>query len=181
MLLLQPPFDFFPGEYRVKRVTSAWELAACRRLRQAVFCAEQGIFLADDGDAADARAISIAAVACMLGIADRVVGTVRIHQLEPGLWQGSRLAVEPDFRGVAWIGSELIRHAVGSARALGCARFIAKVQERNAPLFRRLHWRDLGETVLHGRAHRNMEADLAAYALRSAPEVALYPGLRAVA
>ena len=58
---------------------------------------------------------------------------------------------------------------------------MAHVQEQNVALFQRLHWRDLGELCLHGRAHRLMQAELCAYPLRTAGEIALYPGLRRAA
>lgn len=181
MILLEPPFPFRPGEYRVRLASEPWELAGCAGLRRRVFCEEQGVFRGDDRDAVDEQALPIAAVACVAGMPAEVVGTVRIHRLAQGVWQGSRLAVHPDYRGVAWIGTELIRHAVGSARARGCLRFLAQVQRQNVGLFRRLHWCALDEIVLHGRPHALMEADLAHYPLRSRAEVAFLPELRAAA
>ncbi|MFP3534813.1 GNAT family N-acetyltransferase, partial [Burkholderia sp. SIMBA_042] len=65
-----------------------------------------------------------------------VVGTVRIHESEPSVWFGSRLAVHDAFRGHSRIGATLIRLAVSSAHALGCRRFLAHVQSQNVPLFR---------------------------------------------
>ena len=124
-----PPFRFLPGEYRVRRATAAWEHAGCARLRRAVFCDEQGIFDGDDRDAIDAHAIPLAAIACVAGQPEVVVGTVRIHRDADGMWWGSRLAVHADYRRSAWLGSALIRFAVGHAHALGCRRFLAQVQE----------------------------------------------------
>ena len=149
-----------------------WERRGCMALRHAVFCDEQKVFSGSDGDAWDATALHIAASYCMLGAPDEVVGTVRICEIEPGLWQGSRLAVHRDFRRVASLGTELIRHAVCSAHARGCARFIAQVQEQNVPLFLRLSWRSLLRVELHGRPHHVMEADLAAYPPRAQEEFA---------
>jgi putative N-acetyltransferase (TIGR04045 family) len=100
-----------------------------------------------------------------------VVGTVRIHEAEPGVWWGSRLAVASDYRRIGALGSSLIRLAVCSAHARGCRRFYAHVQSRNALLFRRLHWRTIEETELRGRPHHFMQADLAHYPPIADPEV----------
>lgn len=174
-------FAFIPGEYRVKHVTDVWERRGCADLRRAVFCAEQGIFDGDDADAIDLQAIAIAAIACVAGQPESVVGTVRIHQAEPGLWWGSRLAVQHDYRGSAWLGAQLIRHAVTTAQARGCTRFLAHVQLRNVRLFERLHWQSLEAISLKDRPHVLMQADLAHYPPRVADEIAYYTGLRQAA
>jgi putative N-acetyltransferase (TIGR04045 family) len=152
-----------PGEYIVKLVTERWEQREAARLRRVVFCAEQGLFDRDDRDDIDRQATTIVAVSCVSGMPEQVVGTVRIHQTEPGHWQGSRLAVHPDYRRVALLGTELIQLAVGTAHARGAQRFTAQVQAQNVPLFRRLHWTSLEEIVLRGKPHHRMEADLAHY------------------
>jgi len=181
MLTLTPPFPFLPGEFRIKRAVEGWELRECAALRRAVFCEEQKIFDADDRDDIDRRAIPIAAIACLLGMPEQVVGTVRVHALEEDVWQGSRLAVQRPYRRTAELGTELIRHAVGTAHGLGCRRFLAHVQEQNVVLFRRLGWRTLGEQILHGRLHHFMEADLALYPPRGDVEVVLATALRQAA
>jgi putative N-acetyltransferase (TIGR04045 family) len=160
-------FDAFPpfraSEFQVKFATEAWERSGAALLRRQVFCAEQGIFAGDDRDAVDAVAIPIVALSLLGVAADDVVGTVRIHEAEPGLWWGSRLAVAPDYRRIGALGTALIQLAVSSAHALGCRRFLAHVQSQNVLLFRHLHWRTLAEIELHGRPHHRMEADLAFY------------------
>jgi putative N-acetyltransferase (TIGR04045 family) len=158
------PFPvFLPSEYRVKFATEAWERRAAAKLRRQVFCDEQGIFSGDDRDAIDEVAIPIVAISS-LGVApDDVVGTVRIHEAEPGVWWGSRLAVARGYRRIGAIGTSLIRLAVCSANARGCNRFFAHVQSQNALLFQRLHWRTIEETEFHGRPHHFMQADLAHY------------------
>jgi putative N-acetyltransferase (TIGR04045 family) len=162
---------FVPAEYRIKYAVKEWELNGVRALRRAVFCDEQKIFSGDDRDAIDAIATPLAAIS-LLGVApDAVVGTVRIHEAEPGCWWGSRLAVHPDFRTVGTLGASLIHLAVTSAQARGCTRFLAHVQRRNVVLFRRLHWRSLAEIDLHGREHHLMEADLAYYPPFAEPEI----------
>ncbi len=162
---------FLPAEYRVKFAASRWEREAAYALRRAVFRDEQGLFEHDDRDDVDDYAIPIVALS-MLGVAaDRVVGTVRIHEEEPGLWFGSRLAVERDYRRIGAIGATLIRLAVSSAHAMGCRTFLAHVQAQNGPLFHQLHWETLEAEDLHGRPHLKMRADLDFYPPCHAPEL----------
>jgi putative N-acetyltransferase (TIGR04045 family) len=166
------PFPvFLPAAYRVKFATEAWERREAAALRRQVFCEEQGIFQGDDRDDIDAIAITLVVISS-LGVAPHdVVGTVRIHEAEPGVWWGSRLAVAPDYRRIGALGSSLIRLAVCSAHARGCRRFYAHVQSQNALLFRRLHWHTIEETELRGRPHHFMQADLAHYPPIADPEV----------
>jgi len=161
---LDEPSPFVPCEFRVKWATTAWEREQAMALRRAVFCIEQGLFVGDDRDALDDEAQPIVALSCVGGAYDTVVGTVRIHEAEAGLWWGSRLAVHAAFRHHGRIGATLIRLAVTSAHARGCRRFLAHVQSQNAPMFERLHWRALAPETLHGRPHHLMQADLAHYA-----------------
>ena len=98
------------------------------------------------------------------------------------MWWGSRLAVRRNYRnlrslsssvpirnrqagfyGGRSIGAGLIYKAVSTARALGCRRFLAHVQQQNAAFFQRLHWKPLGEVDLYGVTHVKMEADLDFY------------------
>lgn len=162
-MILEPVTAFLPAEYRIKFATERWERAGAAALRRAVFCTEQGLFAGDDTDAVDARAVPIVAVSTLAATPHEVVGTVRIHEPEPGLWWGSRLAVAADYRRVGQLGAALIRLAVSSAHGRGCTRFLAHVQSQNAPLFHRLRWTTLAEIDLHGRPHHVMEADLAFY------------------
>jgi putative N-acetyltransferase (TIGR04045 family) len=162
---------FLPAEYRVKFATEPWERRQAGALRRKVFCEEQGIFANDDRDAIDEIAIPLVAISS-LGVApDDVVGTVRIHEAEPGVWWGSRLAVAAAYRRIGALGTSLIHLAVCSAHGRGCRRFYAHVQSQNALLFQRLHWRTIEETELHGRPHHFMQADLAYYPPIANPEV----------
>jgi putative N-acetyltransferase (TIGR04045 family) len=163
-MLFEPVEAHVPCEYRVKRAVEPWEVAGAHRLRRAVFCSEQGIFVDDDVDAIDALATTLVAVSCIAGLPDEVVGTVRIHESQPGTWFGSRLAVHTSFRRISRIGTALIRLAVGSAHARGCRTFLAHVQKQNVPMFERLHWHSLESLQLHGRPHDFMQADLRFYA-----------------
>jgi putative N-acetyltransferase (TIGR04045 family) len=170
-MIFEPFPVFLPAEYRVKFATDPWELREAAALRRLVFCEEQGIFAGDDRDDIDAVAIPLVVISS-LGVAPHdVVGTVRIHEAEPGVWWGSRLAVAPPYRRIGALGSALIRLAVCSAHARGCRRFYAHVQSQNAVLFRRLHWRTLEEIELRGRPHHFMEADLAHYPPIADPEI----------
>ena len=148
---------------RIKLASPGPEMDAIRALRRAVFCDEQGIFHGDDGDDIDPHALHIAAVLGMPGEPDAVVGTVRIHQAEPGVWYGSRLAVACQVRRIGSVGGGLIRLAVGSAHARGCHTFLAQVQSQNVALFEHLHWSSLAAMDLHGRPHQLMKADLDFY------------------
>jgi putative N-acetyltransferase (TIGR04045 family) len=174
-----PGAPFQPGEYRVCAAGAPWQVAALHALRREVFCAEQRIFPSDDRDAIDAVAIHLVALTCLLGAPDQVVGTVRIHQPEPGVWWGSRLAVHRDHRRVGGLGAALIRLAVCTATARGARSFLAHVQAQNVEMFRRLHWETLDEVALHGHPHHLMRADLAAYPPQGAAPARLLRPLRA--
>jgi putative N-acetyltransferase (TIGR04045 family) len=173
--------QFVPTDYRIKHVTHRWERDSCAELRRAVFCVEQGLFDGSDADAIDAVAIPIAAIACVAAMPERIVGTVRIHETTHDVWYGSRLALHPDFRGIASLGKELIRHAVCTAHARGCQRFLAHVQQQNIPVFKHLHWTLLETISMHGRPHGLMQADLTFYPPRHENEITLVSAARAAA
>ncbi len=162
-MILDPFPAFLPAEYRIKFATDAWERREAAALRRQVFCEEQAIFQLDDRDAIDEVAIPIVAISSFAVAPQEVVGTVRIHEAEPGIWWGSRLAVAADYRKIGALGTSLIRLAVSSAHARGCRKFLAYVQSQNASLFRRLHWQTLDERDLHGRPHHFMQASLRHY------------------
>lgn len=162
---------FAACHFRLKYATERWELDGAAALRRRVFCDEQKIFEGDDRDATDVTAIHLVALSTMAVLADEVVGTVRIHENEPGIWVGSRLAVDRRYRRVGALGAALIRLAVCSANAIGCTRFYGNIQAQNELMFRRLAWARVAEIELHGQPHVLMQADLAAYpALANAPE-----------
>jgi len=162
-MIFEPFPNFLPAEYRVKFATEAWEKREAAVLRRKVFCEEQGIFVGNDRDAIDVTAITIVAISSFAVASQEVVGTVRIHAAQPGVWWGSRLAVAGEYRRISALGTSLIRLAVSSAHARGCRRFFAHVQSQNAPMFQRLHWHTIEEIVLHGRPHHFMRADLNHY------------------
>jgi putative N-acetyltransferase (TIGR04045 family) len=162
-MIFEPFPEFLPSEYRVKFATEAWEFREAAALRRRVFCEEQGIFAGDDRDAVDEIAIPIVAISSFAIAPQEVVGTVRIHEVEPGIWWGSRLAVATEYRRISALGTSLIRLAVSSAHARGCRRFNAHVQAQNAAMFWRLGWNTIEEIVVHGRPHHFMQADLSRY------------------
>src|SRR5277367_660087 len=173
-MIFEPFSPFQASAYQLKFATEPWERRAAAALRRQVFSTEQGIFNGDDRDALDEVAIPIVALSMYGVAADAVVGTVRIHEAEPALWWGSRLAVASEHRRAAALGASLIQLAVPSAHARGCRRFLAHVQSQNALLFQRLHWRVLEELEFHGRPHLRMEADLGFYPPFAAPEVGFH-------
>lgn len=154
---------FLSPDFIIRAAAQPWERRAVQRLRHAVFVDEQRIFKGHDRDAIDAIAMPLAAISTFAAEADRVVGTVRIHEERPRLWRGSRLAVAQSHRRLGRLGTELIRLAVGTAHGRGCERFLAEVQMQNVNLFKRLHWHPLRGVEVHGQPHMEMEADLGAY------------------
>ena len=162
---------FAACHFRLKFATERWEQEGAAELRRRVFCDEQGIFPGHDRDAVDDDAFNLVALSTMAVLADEVVGTVRIHQSEPGVWYGSRLAVDRRYRRIGTLGAALIKLAVSSANSFGCIRFYANVQSGNELMFRRLNWSRVSEVELHGQPHVFMQADLAAYpSLANAPD-----------
>ncbi|MDP3777656.1 MSMEG_0567/Sll0786 family nitrogen starvation N-acetyltransferase [Methylotenera sp.] len=152
-----------PVEYLVKWATLPWEVEQAMQIRRDVFCEEQGIFDGNDRDEIDDKAQIIVAISCEAGHPDTVVGTVRIHQEETGVWFGSRLAVHQHYRSQGKLGASLIKLAVSSANWLGCRTFLAHVQSQNVLFFRRLHWDILQEETLLNRSHHLMQARLEKY------------------
>lgn len=153
----------FVQSFRICEASAPWMQAGASALRKQVFVQEQALFAGHDRDAIDDLAIPLVAIAENTANGLQVVGTVRIHEGTPGIWWGSRLAVAPQWRRVGKLGSELIKLAVGTARARGAVEFHAHVQKQNAVLFRRLHWVIAAEIDLHGRPHVHMLAGLEHY------------------
>lgn len=149
--------------YTIKWANLPREINAAYALRRRVFCTEQGLFKDDDRDDIDPKAQLLVALGLSEDGHESVIGTVRIHEAEPGIWYGSRLAVDVAFRSQGYIGSTLIKLAVSSAHALGCKQFLASVQAKNELLFQRLHWQRIGESHVLGHPHVTMQADLTRY------------------
>ena len=129
-------------------------------VRHTVFVEEQGIFEGTDRDAFDETAIPIVSVDQDTGT---VVGAVRCYEAEPGVWFGGRLAVLSAYRHhPSFIGARLCTLAEQTVIQQGAHRFLAYIQPQNVRFFERLHWRVVGEPVVHcGQPHQMMEASLA--------------------
>lgn len=152
----------FP-RFNFELATSEAEIRAYFKLRQAIFCQEQGLFNGHDQDDLDAVSYPIIALERDVIAGQGVVGVVRIYETQPRLWYGGRLGVHPRYRRVGRIGQGLIHKAVTTAHSWGCDRFLATVQLQNVRFFRRLHWQSVEEISLCNRPHHLMVADLAHY------------------
>ena len=139
------------------------EAAVHHRIRHEVFVLEQEVFAVSDGDAHDGSPSTVKVLAWAGGEAG---GAVRLYPLEPGIWQGDRLAVLAPFR--AWnLGAALVRFAVDTAAALGGVEMVAHVQTGNVRFFERLGWRRRGEPEPYvGLPHQLMAIDLTVPARR---------------
>jgi putative N-acetyltransferase (TIGR04045 family) len=138
------------------------EAALHHRIRHEVFVLEQEVFAASDLDAHDASddTIKVLAWAAAPLTGWEPGGAVRLYPLEPGIWQGDRLAVLAPFR--AWnLGGHLVRYAVDTAAALGGVEMVAHVQTANVRFFERLGWQRRGEEEIYvGLPHQLMSIDL---------------------
>ncbi|WP_438017305.1 MSMEG_0567/Sll0786 family nitrogen starvation N-acetyltransferase [Sorangium sp. So ce315] len=153
---MTPPYSF-------ELVQSRQTYLAYLRLRQAIFCDEQGLFERTDEDERDAAAFPIVALLPGAPEGEEVVGTVRIYEAEPGLWYGGRLGVARGHRKQGVVGRGLVRKAVTTAHGWGCQRFLALVQVANVPFFESIHWRSLEERSYRDHPHHLMQADLDSY------------------
>jgi putative N-acetyltransferase (TIGR04045 family) len=151
------------SEIVAKLAVEPWQVAQYRRLRSEIFAREQGLFEESDFDEHDRYAHPIVAESQIAGMADRVVGVVRIFELADSVWYGGRLGVHHDYRRSGSVGTALITCAVSTANAWGCGRFLATVQEQNVRYFERHHFCPLEPVEIRGRAHWLMQADLDRY------------------
>ena len=130
------------------------EREECFAIRHTVFVEEQRLFDGTDRDEHDSKAVHIAAFQ-----GGRIIGTVRVYEEKPGLWFGGRLAVLRGFRGRA--GRLLVEKAVEIVRGERAERFLAYIQMKNVPFFRRGGWVEAGEILdFHGSPHQLMEANV---------------------
>ena len=144
------------SEFKIicRHVQNQEELLESYSLRKEVFVEEQKLFKRTDRDRHDKHAIHIIAL-----YNNKIVGTVRVHRDKADIWYGSRLAVLKRFRGKA--GKILIQKAVEVVNKNGAKQFMAHIQKRNVPLFKRLKWTEVGRVFTHhGKPHQLMEAKL---------------------
>lgn len=168
-MLIEKPKTFISPEFIVRQATKPWEISGSNRLRHNTFVREQAVFQKHDRDEVDENMIPLVAVSTLASEEYEVVGTVRIHQPQHEIWWGSRLSVATNYRRVGRLGPELIRFAVGTAKNFGCRLFLAHVQLRNVPLFKKLNWLELESLELHGQTHVKMQANLSAFAVVTDP------------
>lgn len=153
-VILKPETRNPKPEIVCRQVQTEAELEECYRIRQKVFVEEQKLFSGTDRDKYDAGAIHIVAFK-----GGRIIGTVRIYEEGKGIWFGGRLAVLKRFRGRA--GRLLIKKAVETANRKRAKRFLAYIQVRNIPFFKRGGWSEVSEVMdYHGVPHKMMEANL---------------------
>ena len=145
-----------------------WQISAYYRLRRAVFAEEQGLFAGSDVDEHDLHATPIVAVGHVAGMADEVIGAVRIYAAHEGTWYGGRLGVRPLYRSRRVVGTSLICAAVSTAHAWGCRRFLATIQLRNVRYFEQHHFGTVRPVEVCGQPHHLMEANLDEYPPRAA-------------
>ena len=146
----------------------AHDLAAYRALRRDVFVTEQGLFTDTDRDDVDDDPRAVVLIARTPDGA--VLGGVRLAPAtapDLGWWIGARLVVRPDARRMLGVGAALVRAACAHAERVGALRFEACVQTVNEPLFRRLGWTLLGDTIVAGRPHVRMRWPIGRFAAQA--------------
>lgn len=145
------------GLVTCEQARSAAEIADHHAIRHQVFVVEQAIFTGTDTDSHD----DDPAVIRLLGRYEgNPAGSVRLFELEPGRWQGDRLAVLPPYR-IHGVGAPLVRCAVATAGAHGGSTMVAHIQLPNVEFFTRLGWRPDGAVEIYaGRPHQPMAITL---------------------
>lgn len=131
------------------------DLAACHRLRRAVFMDEQGITEAEEFDDLDADAVHL--IATDEGVP---VGTARLI-VRPPVGKIGRVCVLPSHRGTG-LGTALIEAAVYQLRGIeGVTLAALGAQVRAIPFYERLGFVATGEEYDDaGIPHRDMERSL---------------------
>lgn len=153
-----------------------WQQEAYFELRRRIFVEEQQLFAADDRDAIDDGAYPIVAMSTAAGMAEQVIGVVRIYECAAKseehasrCFYGGRLGVDRRYRRHGAVGEALIRQAVGTARALGCSLFLATVQQANVRYFERRHFAVVGSQWVCGQPHALMQAELSQFTPQPLP------------
>jgi predicted GNAT family N-acyltransferase len=110
-------------EFELRWAHSAAEVQEALRVREQVFCREQGVPLTEEHDGLDDDALHLLALA----EGERVIGTLRLL-LAGEVAKIGRVAVERDWRGRG-IASHMLGAAVAVARQRGCreARLASQV------------------------------------------------------
>ena len=100
------------AEIVAEMASEPWQLREYWELRGSIFADEQGLFQGSDEDAHDAQALPIVAMSQIAGMADRIVGVVRIYPCEDDTWYGGRLGVRREYRRFGADGTAIIGGAV---------------------------------------------------------------------
>ena len=130
------------------------EVAAALRLREEVFCGEQGVSLADELDGRDADALHLVVVED-----GAVVGTCRLL-LEGKTVTLGRMAVAPPARGRG-LAQALLTEADARSRALGAERIALAAQLGAQTIYERGGYSSYGDVFLDaGIEHVMMEKPL---------------------
>lgn len=139
----------------IRRAASETELAAALRLREEVFCGEQGVTVEGDRDGRDHEALQLVAVE-----GGEIVGTCRVL-IEAGSAKFGRLAVARAHRGRG-LGAALLAEAEREARAAGAQRMGLAAQTSAIGLYEAAGFSPYGDVYEdEGIPHRNMEKRLA--------------------
>jgi len=139
----------------VRPARDAAELAQALRLRDRIFCGEQGVSAAAERDGRDAEALHLVAVE-----GRRVLGTCRLVFTAGTAFLG-RLAVEPARRRRG-IGEALLGEAAECAAAAGARRISLHAQVNVRRLYASVGYVERGEPfVEEGIDHVTMEKALA--------------------
>jgi len=135
---------------RVKRVTSAAELAHAFRIRLRVFVQEQGVPEEIELDRDDQRAIHYLAA-----VANHAAGTARIV-LRHGDAKIGRMAVLKSYRRQG-VGRKLLRRAVATAKKLGARKIYLHAQVPVVEFYEKLGFDCIGSVFDEaGIPHRKM-------------------------
>ena len=141
--------------FLIRRADTASTLALYHGLRRDTFVAEQGLFQGTDCDDLDDDPRTVVLVAAASD--GTVLGGVRLAPVTDGAdigwWAGSRLVVDRRARDRSGIGTALVRAACAYAETHGVLRFDATVQVQNVPMFVRLGWERIADTVVAGHQH----------------------------
>jgi ElaA protein len=125
----------------VRRARDASELRAALALREAVFCGEQGVSLADELDGRDAEAVHLVAIED-----GAVIGTCRLL-LEGTTVKLARMAVAREARGRG-LASAMLDAADVQSRALGAQRIALAAQLAAQSVYARAGYEPYGDVFL---------------------------------
>jgi ElaA protein len=125
----------------VRRARDASELRAALALREAVFCGEQGVSLADELDGRDAEAVHLVAIED-----GAVIGTCRLL-LEGTTVKLARMAVAREARGRG-LASAMLDAADVQSRALGAQRIALAAQLDAQSVYVRAGYEPYGDVFL---------------------------------